>query len=244
MSETRPASLMPLISSAETRKHEREQQHELLHTVKIASSEEEIKSGEGFYIAPRLMPEAYPGDKPETTGFLVDAKDGLVTGILWNSDSSLFVNQGDFNPVVERSDPESPDGKSQVPLDEYLTGKGLTPLSERYVLTAFGSNRCPGQLQHKFQKWIKDNEISDESIANDLLTVPAFNGILKGYDVVYNSTLGNLGYAFGDLYAGPETQDTEIEVVNLFLTKEQMQVIHESEVEYQFAEIGSALKHR
>jgi hypothetical protein len=213
-----------------------EKQPVLLHAAKIAETAEELDSGKGSYIAPRLMPESYPGDKPETTGFLVDAQTSTVSAIRWNENSSLWVNRGNFDPVVDISDSQT--GSKAQPLNEYLIQNSLTAMENRYVLTAFGSNRCPGQLTHKFRKWVEDKSIDDPAAVRDMLVVPAFNGILKGYDVVYNSTLGNIGYVFGDLYAGPETKDTEIEVVTLFLTREQMQAIHESEMEYKFAEIG------
>jgi hypothetical protein len=204
-----------------------EKQPVLLHAAKIAETAEELDSGKGSYIAPRLMPESYPGDKPETTGFLVDAQTSTVSAIRWNENSSLWVNRGNFDPVVDISDSQT--GSKAQPLNEYLIQNSLTAMENRYVLTAFGSNRCPGQLTHKFRKWVEDKSIDDPAAVRDMLVVPAFNGILKGYDVVYNSTLGNIGYVFGDLYAGPETKDTEIEVVTLFLTREQMQAIHESE---------------
>lgn len=214
-----------------------EQKLELLHTVKIAETAEEQQSGAGQYIAPRLMPEKYPGEKPDTTGFLVNAEDSTVSAIRWNSDSSLWVNRGQFDPVVDARDPATEEVVAKR-LDEYLTNMGLSPLDQRYVLTAFGSNRCPGQLVHKFRKWAEDHPSDDPQFAREMSFVPAINGILKGYDVVYNSTLGNIGFAFGDLYSGPETAETEIEVVVLFLTKDQMEAIHDSEIEYEFAQIG------
>jgi hypothetical protein len=178
--------------------------------------------------APRLAPETYPGDHPETTCSLLVGD--TLYGLRWNQQSSLFLNHGDFDPVLD-----TPTGPQ--PLDELLRNTyNLPTLAERYPLTVFGSNRNPGQLIDKFRR--KDTGDTDTKISPQLEVVPTFMGTLKGYDAVYNAKPGNLGYFFADLYQGPQTADTEIEVAVLFLTKEQLEVVHKTEKAYDFKLLG------
>lgn len=206
---------------------------------RIAGSIEEVEQGRGSYVAPRNAPELYPGDRPETTGFFVDASKGMVNGARWNQDSTLWVNRGKFDPVI---DIVSLDGTNKtLRIDDYLEQNGAPKLENRYLLTVFGSNRNPGQLEDKFRKKLDkavENGADPEAMAKELLYIPAFNGLLKGYDAVYNRTLGNMGYGYADLYTGPETEQTEIEVSVLFLTQAQIDVIHDSEKDYDFAYLG------
>jgi hypothetical protein len=180
-----------------------------------------------IYKAPRMAPEAYPGEHPETSGSLIDGDN--IYSCLWNKDSKLFHNVGDFDPVLETAD-------GFMPLDDYLRSKNVPTLGERYPLTAFGSNRSPGQLLDKFRR--KETGDTQETTNSELEIVPMFMGTLKGYDAVYNSKPGNMGYFFADLYQGAETKDTEIEVAVLFLTKEQLDILHASEKAYDFKLLG------
>lgn len=182
--------------------------------------------------APRLAPEKYPGEHPESPCSLLDGD--TLYRLRWNEESTLFLNRGSFDPVLDTT-------RGPLSLDEYLHSKGVPTLAERYPLTVFGSNRSPGQLLDKFRKPPAQADAGHgemESTA-ELEITPMFMGTLKGYDAVYNAGVGNLGYFFADLYQGPETQDTEIEVAVLFLTKEQLKKIHETEKAYDFKLLGN-----
>lgn len=183
------------------------------------------------FVAPRLSPESYPGKHPEMPCSLLDGDD--LYGMRWNADSGLLLNQSEFEPVLD-----TPSGS--VLVDDYLRSRDLPTLAERQMLTAFGSNRCPGQLLDKFRKAATQTEAghADQASRPDLEVVPMFQGTLRGYDTVYNAKAGNMGYFFADLYQGPETTDTEIEVSVLFLTQEQLRIIHETEKEYDFKLLG------
>lgn len=180
------------------------------------------------YKAPRLVPETYPGRHPEAKSALLDGES--LIDLRWNQHSDSDSTEGDFEPVIDTKD-------GPLSLDDYLHDKGVPGLAERYALTVFGSNRCPGQLLDKFAKASAQPDSSQEP-PHGLDIVPMFGGTLKGYDVVLNAKVGNLGYFFGDLYQGRETADTTVEVTVLFLTEEQLAVIHESEKQYDFKLIG------
>lgn len=179
------------------------------------------KATEGSYPAPLLAPEIYPGDAPPGSGFLMAGD--RVYSLAWNSEAADGSTRGGFNPVIM-----TPDGPLR--LNDYLASKNLPTLNERYPIVAFGSNRNPGQLADKFKSTRKKPQPPDMKV------IPAFKATLQGADVVYNAKPGNLGYFFADLYAGPETEDTTLEVFVLFLTKEQLQLMHDKERAYQFGE--------
>lgn len=184
-----------------------------------------------IFKAPRLAPESYPGDFPRTPCALLDGEN--LYQLRWNSHSTPESNVGDFDPVIDTT-------KGPVSLDDYLKARGLPTTAERYALTVFASNRCPGQLLDKFRRASTQTEAGhpDQEQMPELEVVPMFNGVLRGYDVVYNAKVGNLGYFFADLYQSPETADTEIEVAVLLLTREQLQIIHETEKQYDFKLLG------
>src|SRR3990167_599076 len=164
------------------------------------------------YVAPHLKPESYPGEFPSEPYVLMEGT--RLFKVEYDADANVFnvhTAEGQHN------------------LDEELTGLGLAPMHERFPVTVFGSNRNPGQLFDKFQpKPKKGEEPPDPKLA----IVPMMRGTLKGYDAVYNAKVGNFGYFFADLYQGPETAETEIEVAVLFATREQLDIINESEKAY------------
>ncbi len=167
------------------------------------------------YTAPKLKPESYPGEFP------------LESNVLMIGDKLFTIS---FDTAGNRFRVATDKGEQD--LDDELARLGTPVMAERYPVTVFGSNRCPGQLLDKFKT--KEGEPSDPS----LLATPMATGILRGYDVVYNSKAGNFGYFFADLYQGPETGETELEVAVLFVTKEQLDRINESEKAYDYTLIG------
>ena len=170
------------------------------------------------YVAPHLKPESYPGEFPSEPYVLMEGT--RLFKVEYDADANVFnvhTAEGQHN------------------LDEELTGLGVAPMHERFPVTVFGSNRNPGQLFDKFQpKPKKGEEPPDPKLA----IVPMMRGTLKGYDAVYNAKVGNFGYFFADLYQGPETAETEIEVAVLFATREQLDIINESEKAYDYTLVG------
>lgn len=169
---------------------------------------------ETHYAAPRLVPENYPGEFPKTPASLIVGQE--LVEMSFDKPTGQYV----LNSETGR-----------VSLDTFLDSKGLPVMADRFPITVFGSNRCPGQLLDKFQKATQED-------SEDLTVIPMATGTVKGFDVVYNAAVGNLGYFFGDLYQGPETTNTEIEVSIIYATQKQLQVINESEQAYDYTMLG------
>lgn len=153
------------------------------------------------------QPLLYPGIRPETS-FLLDGRE--VYG------ASAKNVGGKLEFAVE-----SVDGSS-YPLNEYLHGKNVPVMEDRIPVLAYGANMCPASIYSKFDKVGRP----------DAHIVPTLYGHLQGYDVVWSGGPGVNGNFIANLYDGPETQDTTVTVGVNFLTKEQLLVMHATELAY------------
>ncbi len=112
-------------------------------------------------------------------------------------------------------------------IDEYLTDNGLPAMEERIPIIAYGANMNPNALKDKFGG------------AGDprLETVIAVNATLSDYAVVAHEKPGIKGNVFAEL-GRVEGCDSEIKV--LFLTPEQVLLLHKTEPSYNFGILQDA----
>jgi hypothetical protein len=119
----------------------------------------------------------------------------------------------------------TPSGETNI--DDFLAASNAPSLKDRIPVLAFGANMCPGSLKAKYQKVGRD----------DALVVPTVYGSLDGYDVVWSGVPGVNGNFTANLYHGPETAGTNVQVGVNFLTREQLLVMHATELNYNLAAI-------
>jgi len=152
-------------------------------------------------------PMLYPGVRPEES-FLLQGDDVFAVG--------ATASNGELNFTINSSD------GSQVDLDQYLESKGVPGMNDRIPILGYGANMCPASIKSKFSKVGRE----------DAEIVPTIYGQLSGYDVVWSGGPGVNGNFIANLYAGPETSDTDITVGVNFLTAEQLLVMHGTELAY------------
>lgn len=156
-------------------------------------------------------PFLYPGERPAgsyvTDGEFVQAIDVVATA------DGLQFN-------VRNSDDD-------LPLNTYLYSKGAPRMEDRIPVLAFGANMSPGSLKSKFTKIGRP----------DALVVPTIYGELAGHDIVWSGGPGVNGNFIAILYHGEEAQDTTVQVGVNFLTREQLLVMHATELSYDLASI-------
>lgn len=166
------------------------------------------------YPAPRVLPLAYPGVRPETS--FTNGENGHV----W--------------PVAVETDPKTNEIRFFIntesgvwDLDDALERAGALKMDERIPVVTFGSNANPGQLLNKFKKL----ETSAEQ-----QVVPTTKAVLHNATPVYVPKVGIWNYSFADLY--PE-QGAETEVFVNWLTPTQLEAMHKTEKAYTFCEYGT-----
>lgn len=98
-------------------------------------------------------------------------------------------------------------------LDAFLDQEGYDLLGQRYPVVAFGSNRGLTHLNYRFR-------------ALGISGVPVLRGTLVGADVVYPAHISDYGIITSTLAASPGTK-TDVSV--LFVTRRELQVLHEVE---------------
>ena len=152
-------------------------------------------------------PLLYPGVKPETS-FLLDG-DGVFEMSVHAADSKL-----QFELITA-------DGQEHD-LNTYLSEQGVPAMEDRIAILGYGANMCPASLNSKFAKVGRP----------DAQIIPTVYGKLHGYDVVWSGGPGINGNFIANLYTGPETEESAATVGINFLTKEQLLVMHATELSY------------
>jgi hypothetical protein len=155
-------------------------------------------------------PFLYPGQRPETS-FITDG--AVVQELRISATNTIEVAAGD----------------SYVDVDEYLDEAGAPSIGERIPILAYGANASPASLAKKFAK--------AGDLRPDLQIVPTMYAALPGHDVVWSGGPGVNGNFIAQLYNGPEVQDTTVEVGVNFLTREQLLMMHSTELAYQMKPI-------
>jgi hypothetical protein len=175
----------------------------------VANPDQLIHSSVIEYASAALRgePLLYPGERP-TESYVTDGT--TVTSIRTSVDGDRlrFDTYDDSGQVIT--------------LDEYLKQHGAAPMSERIPVLAYGANVSPGSLLAKYQKVGRD----------DALVIPTLYTELEGYDVVWSAGPGSNGNFIASLYTGEETTDTKVQVAINFLTREQLLVLHGTELSY------------
>lgn len=128
---------------------------------------------------------------------------------------------GELEFAVQSSDGE------EISLDAYLAAKGAASMGDRIPVLAYGANMCPASIYSKFEKVARP----------DAHIVPTIYAELEGYDVVWSGGPGMNGNFIANLYTGEETEDTRISVGVNFLTREQLLVMHATEMNYDLASL-------
>jgi hypothetical protein len=155
-------------------------------------------------------PLIYPGERPASS-FITDGI-GVSSLEMQRTESGLQLT------VFE-------DGQWQS-IDDYLAANDTPPMDERIPVLAFGSNMNPASLKSKFTK----------AGRADMLVIPTVYAMLEGSDIVWSGGPGINGNFTAVLYSGPETEESEVQVGINFLTREQLLLMHASELNYQLAE--------
>lgn len=156
-------------------------------------------------------PLLYPGQHPENS-FVTDGH--LVSVLaLKNVDGKLEVQM------------HTPDGTR--PIDDFLREEGTATIDERIPVIGYGSNLCPGSLLKKFQKIGRPEG----------LIVPTLYTELSDVDVVWSAGPGMNGNFIATLYSGEEITDTKVRVGLNMLTREQLLVMHTTELNYNLRQV-------
>ena len=156
-------------------------------------------------------PLVYPGERPPAS-FITDGE--LVSPIF----AENHEGQLDFTVVS---------GGQEIPVNEYLTARGAPLMEDRIPVISFGANMCPGSLKSKFTKVGRP----------DALVVPTIYTELPSHDVVWSAGPGINGNFIAILYQGEETAQTDLQVGISFLTREQLLVLHATEMNYELREV-------
>lgn len=151
-------------------------------------------------------PLNYPGERPGDS-FVTDGE--TVAQLLTN------VTENGLNFEVETE-------TGKIGIEDYLKSHGAEPMADRIPLIGYGANLCPSALLNKMGK----------AARADALVVPTLYVSLPGYDVVWSAGPGVNGNFVAELYQGPETANTIVQVGVNFLTKEQMLMMHATELSY------------
>lgn len=156
-------------------------------------------------------PLLYPGERPETS-YVTDGMSVRAIDVANIDDTLVFTIEDEEGPR---------------PLDEYLHAQGVPTIEDRIPVLAFGANMSPSSLKSKFTKVGRP----------DAHVIPTIYGALPGHDVVWSSGPGVNGNPIAILYEGEETKDTTVQVGVNFLTREQMIVMHATELAYNLSSV-------
>jgi hypothetical protein len=156
-------------------------------------------------------PLLYPGEHPDAS-FVTDGQ-FVSTLVAKNVEGNLEVQM------------HTPDGVR--PVNDFLAENGAAPLEDRIPIIGYGSNLCPGSLRKKFEKIGRP----------DALIVPTLYTELSGADVVWSAGPGVNGNFIAGLYADPEVAETSVRVGLNMLTREQLLVMHATELNYNLRRI-------
>lgn len=157
-------------------------------------------------------PLLYPGQRPESS-YLTDGRG------IYNIETQITEEGLQFF-MTDASG-------ARMPVDEYLRQAGVPTMDERIPVLAFGANVSPGSLASKFKKVGRD----------DALIIPTIYASLPGHDVVWSGGPGVRGNLIAILYEGEETKDTSVNVAVNFLTREQLLVMHATELSYDLSSV-------
>ena len=160
---------------------------------------------------------AYPGERPGTSY----VTDGITVTVVEVKDCSSVL---DFRT----HDSEG----VEVPLDVFLDNLGAAPMSDRIPILAYGANLSPPSLRKKYEKVGR----------GDALVIPTIYSELPGYDVVWSAGPNMLGKFIASLYKGEETAGTSVQVGLNFLTREQVLVMHATELAYDLYRVSVPVK--
>lgn len=158
-------------------------------------------------------PLLYPGERPEGS-YVTDG--AMVSNLRVGKNE-----QGNLDISVATADGE-------VSLNEYLAAHGAAPVEERIPVLSYGANVCPASLLAKYTKVERP----------DALVVPTLYATLPGHDVVWSAGPGMNGNFIASLYSGPETTDTAVQVGVSLLTREQILVLHTTELAYDLHKVN------
>lgn len=160
-----------------------------------------------------IDPLLYPGERPDTS-YITDGE--RVHELAVNRDDN---DRFEWTMLTD-------DGRV-VEVDDYLSTQGAESMEDRIPVLGFGANLSPGSLARKFSKIGR----SDASV------VPTVLATLKGHDVVWSGGPGVNGNFIAMLYSGPETPETDVQVGVNFLTREQLLVMHSTELAYDLSSL-------
>jgi hypothetical protein len=157
-------------------------------------------------------PMLYPGERPKNS-YITDGRN------VYN----LEVDNQNGNLVFGMQTEEG-----LVPANVFLQSHAVPTMEERIPVLAFGANMSPGSLASKFKKVGRE----------DALIIPTVYASLGGHDVVWSGGPGMNGNLIAILYRGEETADTKVQVGINFLTREQLLVMHATEMNYKLASVA------
>ena len=151
-------------------------------------------------------PMLYPGERP-TDSYITDGTSVFDIKVTACNEGLAFEVDSSAGPV---------------PINSLLEERGVPLMEDRIPVLAFGANMSPGSLASKFKKVGRD----------DAKIIPTIYASLPGHDVVWSGGPGVNGNFIAILYQGRETQDTSVQVGINFLTREQLLVMHATELAY------------
>lgn len=156
-------------------------------------------------------PLLYPGERPGSS-FCTDGNVVMYVEAMKSGNSLELLL-------------DTPNGREHM--DHYLHEQGLPLIGERIPVLAYGANGSPASLKQKFT--IEGRP--------DLQVVPTLVGELEGFDVVWSNRPGQKGNFIAQLYTGLETKDTAVRVGVNFLTREQLLIMHGTEMNYEIGQL-------
>lgn len=170
-------------------------------------------------------PDLYPGERPEDS-YVTDGENVYAVSVATDGEDLQFT---------------VPTEAGEASLDDLLSQQGVAGMADRIPVLAYGANMCPASLASKFRKDVTVTEVegqqSTENHRPDLGVVPNIYGKLRGHDVVWSGGPGINGNFIAILYAGAETQDTAVQVGVNFLTREQVLMMHATELAYNLSSV-------
>jgi hypothetical protein len=213
-----------------------------------------VDSFESNYVVPSTVAtqHLYPGERPEGS-YVTDGLNAYPMEVSWDDEGIPHFMVKTEEGIID--------------IDQLLLAEGTEPMDRRIPIVSFGANVCPAALKSKFTVNVEEVELNEfgrpvyavgedgkkkmilvldaeghkmtHIEREDLLLVPTLYGSLKGFDVVHHDSPGQKANFFAELYAGPETVDTEVSVAISFLTQEQLLMLHATEPSYDLAGVGS-----